>query len=91
VSGRLGRTFAVQPVTASDTAGDTICIIGTTLADYLPLIVIAVVGLALAGRRVADNPHAARLARIGCVVLLLAQVAAAVARPRDRTEPPAAA
>src|SRR4029078_13329528 len=37
------------------------------------MIVIAIVGIVLAGRRVADNPRAARLARAGCIVLLVAE------------------
>lgn len=54
-------------------SGYYLILLGGLGVTHLPLIVIAIVGIVLAGRRVADNPRAARLARAGCVVLLAAE------------------
>jgi hypothetical protein len=48
--------------------------LGSVGVWHLPLIIIAIVGIVLAGRRVADNPRAARRARAGCIVLLLGEL-----------------
>jgi hypothetical protein len=59
-----------------DDPGFFLIMLGALGVGHLPLIVIAIVGIVLAGRRVADNPRAARLARAGCIVLLVAEVLA---------------
>jgi hypothetical protein len=56
-----------------DDPGFFLIMLGSLGLSHLPVLVIAIVGIVLAGRRVADNPRAARLARAGCVVMLVAE------------------